>query len=113
MPGKEFTMPAITADCGAGFLAGRSGARPADQQTVNSAGPDSDGDGPPERITVNVIGRASRALDIAAALTGDSKTDTLNRALQVYAYLTQLTARGGSVYVREATKSALEPLKVA
>jgi hypothetical protein len=106
-------MPAITADRYAGSLAGRFGARSADQVTVDSAGPDDDRDGPPERITVNVIGRASRALDLAAELTGDTKTDTVNRALQVYAYLTQVSVRGGSVYVREAEDSKLEPLKVA
>jgi hypothetical protein len=106
-------MPAITADRRAGSLVGRFGARSADHVNVNSAGPDGDRDGPPERITVNVIGRASRALDLAAEITGDTKTDTVNRALQVYAYLTQLTARGGSVYVREAAESGLEPLKVA
>jgi hypothetical protein len=106
-------MPAITADRRGGSLVGRFGARSADRVTVNSAVPDGDGDGPQERITVNVIGRASRALDLAAELTGDTKTDTVNRALQVYAYLTQLTARGGSVYVRDAAESELEPLKVA
>jgi hypothetical protein len=64
------------------------------------------------RITVNLTARASRALDLASELTGDTKTDTLNRALQVYAYLEQVTARGGSVYVREAADSDLERLNV-
>ena len=60
----------------------------------------------------NLTGRASRALDLATELTGDTKTDTVNRALQVYAYLEQVTARGGSVYVREAAEAELERLKV-
>lgn len=68
--------------------------------------------GPLERITVNLTGRASRALELAAQLTGDSKTDTVNRALQVYAYMEQITARGGSVYVREGADAELERLKV-
>jgi hypothetical protein len=51
---------------------------------------------PLERVTVNVTGRAARALDLTAELTGDTKTDALNRALQIYAYLEQVTARGGS-----------------
>jgi len=68
--------------------------------------------GPLERITVNLTGRASRALELATELTGDTKTDTVNRALQVYAYLEQVTARGGSVYVREAAESELERLKM-
>jgi hypothetical protein len=67
---------------------------------------------PLERITVNLTGPASRALEIATQLTGDSKTDTINRALQIYAYMEQITARGGSIYVREVADSELERLKV-
>jgi hypothetical protein len=70
------------------------------------------GNGPLERITVNVTRRASRALDLATKLTGDSKTDTVNRALQVYAYVEQVTADGGSVYVRAGANTELELLKV-
>jgi hypothetical protein len=67
---------------------------------------------PLERITVNLTGRASRALDLATELTGDTKTDTVNRALQIYAYMEQITASGGSIYVKEAAGSELERLKV-
>ena len=56
---------------------------------------------------MNLTGRAAQALEVAAQLTGDSKTDTINRALQIYAYMEQLTARGGSIYVREAANSEL------
>ncbi len=65
-----------------------------------------------ERVTVNLTGRASRALELATELTGDTKTDTINRALQVYAYMEQVTAHGGSIYVRETGDSDLERLKV-
>lgn len=70
------------------------------------------GNGPLERVTVNMTGRASRALDLVTKLTGDTKTDTVNRALQIYAYLEQITASGGSIYVKEAAGAALELLKV-
>jgi hypothetical protein len=33
-------------------------------------------------------------------LTGDSKTDSINRAIQVYAYLEEINANGGDIYVR-------------
>jgi hypothetical protein len=79
---------------------------------TRSGGRGNGSNGPLERITVNLTGRASRALDLAIELTGDTKTDTVNRALQVYAYLEQVTARGGSVYVREAAGAELERLKV-
>lgn len=46
------------------------------------------------RLTVNLIPRADKALQLAVQLTGDSKTDTVNRALQVYAYLEYVISRG-------------------
>jgi hypothetical protein len=70
------------------------------------------GGGPLERVTVNLIARASRALQLASGLTGDSKTDTINRALQVYAYLEEINANGGAIYVRETTDSELQRLKM-
>jgi hypothetical protein len=87
-------------------------AQPTDRDDTRSGGRGSGSNGPLERITVNLTGRASRALDLATELTGDTKTDTVNRALQVYAYMEQITARGGSVYTREAAVAALELLKV-
>lgn len=68
--------------------------------------------GPLERVTVNLTARASRALELATELTGDTKTDTINRALQIYAFLEQVSAGGGSIYVREAPDAELERLKV-
>jgi hypothetical protein len=82
------------------------------QDDTKTGGRGNGSNGPLERITVNLTGRASRALDLATELTGDTKTDTVNRALQVYAYLEQVTARGGSVYVREAAEAELERLKM-
>lgn len=105
-------MPAATIDSDAGPAAQRSDAESADRGPLESGERGDGSDGPLERVTVNVTSRASRALDLATELTGDTKTDTLNRALQVYAYLEQLTACGGSVYVREAARSELELLKV-
>lgn len=56
---------------------------------------------PLTRLTVNLVPRADKAMRLAAELTGDSRTDTVNRALQVYAYLEFITSQGGSIYVRE------------
>lgn len=62
--------------------------------------PQRGGGGGLERVTVNLIPRASRALEQAGRLTGDSKTDTINRAIQVYAYLEEVWAKGGSILAR-------------
>ena len=70
------------------------------------------GGGPLERVTVNLVARASRALQRLSDLTGDSKTDSINRALQVYAYLEEVTANGGAIYVRESKESELQLLKM-
>jgi hypothetical protein len=64
-----------------------------------------------ERVTVNLTQRSARALELATQLTGDSKTDTINRAMQVYAYLEHVLSNGGSVHVQESADSELERLK--
>lgn len=68
--------------------------------------------GPLERVTVNLTARASRALEQAAQITGDTKTDTINRALQVYAYLEQVTQDGGAIYVRESADGEPQLVKI-
>jgi hypothetical protein len=75
-------------------------------------GPGTGSGGPLERVTVNLTARSSHALDQVVQLTGDSKTDTLNRAIQVYAYIEQILQTGGSVHVRETPDSEHERLKI-
>lgn len=47
------------------------------------------------RLTVNLTPRSSEALEKASKESGDSKTDTVNRALQVYAVIQEMCKRGG------------------
>ena len=68
--------------------------------------------GTPERVTVNLAGRAVPALERAMALTGDSKTDTINRAVQVYAFAVEAMRNGGAVYVRPAKDAELERVRI-
>jgi hypothetical protein len=70
------------------------------------------GNGPLERVTVNLIPRASRALQAVSELTGDTKTDSINRAIQIYAYLEEVAARGGTIHVRESADAEAEKLKI-
>jgi hypothetical protein len=70
------------------------------------------GNGPLERVTVNLIARASRALQRVVDLTGDSKTDAINRAIQVYAYLEEVEANGGEISIRETKDADLRLLKM-
>jgi hypothetical protein len=53
------------------------------------------------RVTVNLIPRADAALTLAVELTGDSKTDTINRAIQIYAYLEHVKNEGADILLRD------------
>ena len=46
-------------------------------------------------------------------LTGDRQTDVIDRALQVYAYMEEVNANGGDVYVRELKDSDLKVVKMS
>jgi hypothetical protein len=66
---------------------------------------------PLERVTVNLTPRSAKALDDVVQRTQDTKTDVINRALQVYAFLEKIMHDGGAVYIREAESTDLERLK--
>jgi hypothetical protein len=65
-----------------------------------------------ERITVNLTPRSWRALEQAVEITGDIKTDAINRAIQIYAYLEQVIQAGGSVHVQESADAEMQRLKI-
>jgi hypothetical protein len=65
-----------------------------------------------DRVTVNLTARAIAALEQVAAITGESKTDAINRALQVYAMLHRTQEAGGAIYTRERDGQELERLRV-
>lgn len=52
------------------------------------------------RITVALVPKAADALGLLHEQTGLSKTDLVNRALQVYAFLEEKMTGGGEVLVR-------------
>jgi hypothetical protein len=64
------------------------------------------------RLTVNLSPRAVRALELAAERTGDTKTDAVNRALQVYAFIEEVNTTGGRIYVRRSAESGLEEVRI-
>jgi hypothetical protein len=45
------------------------------------------------RVTVNLTPRSVSALERTTRITGDSKTDTINRALQIYALVHEMAER--------------------
>lgn len=54
-----------------------------------------------KRETVNLTPRSADALELAVQLSGDNKTDTINRSIQVLAYLLHVKEQGGDVLVRD------------
>jgi hypothetical protein len=56
----------------------------------------------PTKLTVNLTPRAISAMKMGAVLTGDTRTDTVNRALQVYAFLMeQMHLNGRRLFLAE------------
>lgn len=53
------------------------------------------------RVTVNLTPRSTKSMTLAAKLTEEDRTSTVNRALQVYAYILHVISGGGDVFVRE------------
>jgi hypothetical protein len=53
------------------------------------------------RVTVNLNRHAVQALEVVSEATGYSKTDTINRALQVYAIIQEIMEKnGGSLHIK-------------
>ena len=65
-----------------------------------------------ERVTVNLTARACQALQRVSDRSGDTRTDSINRAIQIYDYLDDITSRGGAIYVREPESTELQLVKM-
>lgn len=76
-----------------------------DEPTVRSGGAF-------ERITVNLTEKTSLALADSVAISSDSKTDSINKALQTYALLLRTLDAGGAIYLREKDGAELERIRL-
>ncbi len=63
-----------------------------------------------ERTTTNLTPRSVRAMNNLVSWTGYTKTDTINRALQIYEFIQQITENGGSLHIRQTDGAELERL---
>jgi hypothetical protein len=64
------------------------------------------------RVTVNLNRQAMQALEWVGDATGYSKTDTINRALQVYAIVQKLMQRNGGVLQVTQDNGAVERIHI-
>jgi hypothetical protein len=71
------------------------------------------GGSPHEQFIVNFSDRSVLALDSLATLTGDTRTDSINKAVQVYAFLRQALTDGHRLYLSDATTHRMDRLRIA
>lgn len=60
------------------------------------------------RVSVYLTDGSVRALELAVRLTGDTRVDVINRALQVYAFLENARKGGCSFHIRKSDDSPYE-----
>jgi hypothetical protein len=65
-----------------------------------------------ERITVNLTKKSTSALTQVTNLTGDTKTEVLNKALQFYGQIKEFLDSGGALYMRDTGSNELERIKI-
>jgi hypothetical protein len=65
-----------------------------------------------ERITVNLTPKSVEAMTTIATLTGETKTDAINAALQFYGHIREFLSSGGALYMRDAGSTELERIKI-
>lgn len=63
------------------------------------------------RVTVNLTARSTRALDQTVEVTGDTQTDVINRAIQVYAHLEAALSRGEQIVLEDPSTQTRERLQ--
>lgn len=78
----------------------------------SDVGKDHGGGSSLERVTVNLTKRSVTAMDRITELTGDTKTDAINKALQFYGYIQEFLDSGGALYMREPGNSELDKIKL-
>jgi hypothetical protein len=89
----------------------RGGVRPPTDDGAAGSGSSGGGSGL-TRVTVNLNRQAVQALEAVSDATGYSKTDTINRALQVYAIVQQIMERNGGVLHVKHVDGELERIHI-
>ena len=65
-----------------------------------------------ERVTFNLTPKGSKSLQETHDLLGFNKTDVINRALTVYAYIELVRHNGGDILVRETPGAVPQKLLI-
>lgn len=62
------------------------------------------------KVTVNLSQKTYEALERAASITGDTKTDVINKAVQLYSEVREAQNNGGGVWLQAS--EGTDPVKV-
>lgn len=62
------------------------------------------------RVTVNLSKRTVEALDATSALTDDTKTEVINKAVQLYQEVQEAQGNGGGIWIKPSKDA--EPILV-
>jgi len=65
---------------------------------------------PSGQITINLTPRSRAAANVTTEITGDNLTDTVNRAVQIYAYLMKLDGDGVLLFAEKPVDGSRERL---
>lgn len=65
-----------------------------------------------ERVTVNLTPKSVAAMNRITQLTGDTKTEAINKALQFYGHIQEFLDAEGSLYMRDHGSTELERIKI-
>jgi hypothetical protein len=84
----------------------RPGSGQQDQDRPSSRGSAS------EKVTVNLTSRAAKALNDTVTATGTSKTEAINKAIQLYGFILEHLDAGGAIYVRDPGSKETERLRI-
>jgi hypothetical protein len=64
------------------------------------------------KVTANLVQRALTALNAASEITGDNRTDVINRSLQVYWFLMKAIQDGKLIFVKDPKTGEIERLVI-
>lgn len=66
----------------------------------------------PEKIEVHLTGISLNALDRTEAMTSYTRTEVINRAIQVYNYLEEIWQTDGTVMIQRTPRAEIERLRM-
>lgn len=64
------------------------------------------------RVTVNLTTKSVASMDALTKLTGENKTEVINKSLQFYDDVQTFISTGGTVYMRDPGSKELERIRI-